>query len=69
MATNSSNVKTVTFNGDTYVCKWKDDMFKGQGTHTWGNGNKYVGEFKEGKYNGLVAGDRIDESSLRFDHW
>ena len=29
-----------------YVGEWKDDKADGQGTSTFANGNKYVGEYK-----------------------
>ena len=31
---------------------WKDDKMHGQGTHTWPDGKKYVGEFKDGEFIG-----------------
>ena len=32
--------------------KFKDNKFHGQGTYTWANENKYVGEYKDDKRNG-----------------
>ncbi len=32
----------------------KDNKFNGQGTYTWASGNKYVGEFKDGKFWGGI---------------
>ena len=40
--------KDGSFNS-TYVGEWKDDKPHGQGTVSRANGNKYVGEFKDGK--------------------
>ena len=33
-------------------CEWKEDKKHGQGTLTWSDGGKYVGEFKEDKKHG-----------------
>ena len=30
----------------------KGDCSNGYGTYTWANGDKYVGEYKDGKYHG-----------------
>ena len=34
--------------GDTYEGEWKNDKLHGQGTYTFANGNKYVGNYKDG---------------------
>ena len=50
---------TYTFkDGSTYVGEWKDDKYHGQGTWfgkgVW-KGQKYVGEYKDGKeWNGKL---------------
>ena len=38
--------------GGTYVGEYKDDLFHGQGTYTYANGDQYVGEFKDGLRHG-----------------
>jgi len=36
-----------------YVGEYKDGEINGQGTYTWSDGRKYVGEWKKGsKWNG-----------------
>ena len=44
-------VKAHSFShdGKKYEGEWKDDKKNGQGTETFPNGSKYVGEFKNGK--------------------
>jgi len=38
-----------------YEGKFKDGKYDGQGTYTWSDGRKYVGEFKDGKrWNGII---------------
>ena len=42
-------------NGKIFVGGFKDGNHHGQGTYTWTNGQKYEGEFKNGKkWNGTV---------------
>ena len=41
---------TETKSSHVYVGEWKDGMKNGQGTFTFPDGEKYVGEFKEGKF-------------------
>jgi len=36
-------------NGTKYEGKWKDGKFHGQGTFTFSDGNKGVGEFRDNK--------------------
>jgi hypothetical protein len=40
------------FKGDIYEGEWKDDKMHGQGTYTSANGDKYAGEFMNGKFIG-----------------
>ena len=51
-------VKELTYldhDGEKYLGKHKSGEFHGQGTYTWTNGQKYEGEFKNGKkWNGTV---------------
>ena len=36
---------TLTLEDDSYVGEFKDDKFHGQGTYTFADGDRYVGEF------------------------
>ena len=58
-------------NGDKYVGEWKNNLFEGQGTFTFGpgewEGNKYVGEFKNGVQEGqgtFTYADGTTESGI-----
>jgi 1-phosphatidylinositol-4-phosphate 5-kinase len=35
-------------NGDSYEGNWKDDKMHGRGKFSWGTGEEFDGEFKEG---------------------
>ena len=35
--------------GEKYEGEWKNGKRTGQGTYTWSNGDKYVGEYKDEK--------------------
>jgi len=38
-----------------YEGEFKDGKYDGQGTYTWSDGRKYVGEWKDGKrWNGIM---------------
>jgi hypothetical protein len=39
--------------------EFKDNKMNGQGTYTFANGNKYVGQFKDEKYDGFDLYIRI----------
>ena len=50
----SLEVKTLKYPNGTYVGEVEgDNIENGKGTMTFNDGNKYVGEFKDGKYNGF----------------
>ena len=36
----------------SYQGSWKNDLRNGHGTYEWADGNKYVGEFVDGKREG-----------------
>ena len=38
--------------GDIFEGYWKDGKLHGRGRRIWGNGNYYIGEFKEGQCDG-----------------
>ena len=39
-------------NGKMELTKETKQNYTGQGTYTWPDGEKYVGEFKDGEYDG-----------------
>jgi hypothetical protein len=39
----------VDVSGGTYIGKFKDGIFEGQGSYIWADGRKYVGQFKDSK--------------------
>ena len=44
---------TIEFGGGTYIGEVSNGVPNGQGTFTWSDGSKYVGEFKDGtEWNG-----------------
>ena len=47
---NDNDIQAVT--GYDYKGEWKDNMYHGQGTYTYYNGNKYEGEWKDGHKHG-----------------
>ena len=46
----TKDIQAVT--GYDYKGEWKDNMYHGQGTYTYYNGNKYEGEWKDGHKHG-----------------
>ena len=52
--------RLITLTILSYFCiasmSWADciqgNCYNGKGTYVWANGNKYVGEFMDGKYHG-----------------
>ena len=50
--------------GQTYKGEWKDDMKNGQGEINWTNGQKYIGGFKDGKYDGV--GTMITQNGSKY---
>jgi hypothetical protein len=58
----------------TYTCSAEcisGNCVNGYGTYTWPNGNKYVGEFKDGNFNGqgtLTTSDGTVESGTWEDN-
>jgi hypothetical protein len=60
--------KVAYVSGNTegiYEGEWKDGQPNGQGTMTYANGKKEVGEFKDGEYVGEFKDDKPLEMSLR----
>ena len=47
-----SNKQEVIYRDGWYEGEWKNGEFHGQGTRTWSNGEKYIGEWKDGIQNG-----------------
>ena len=47
---NDNDIQAVT--GYDYKGEWKNNMYHGQGTYTYYNGNKYEGEWKDGHKHG-----------------
>ncbi|KAH3731596.1 hypothetical protein Pelo_17571 [Pelomyxa schiedti] len=48
--------------GGSYVGEWKDNVFHGQGVRLWANGDRYDGQWVQGKEHGEVlasVGSRI----------
>ena len=48
----TSSISKVTKNGSSLNIEWKDGEKNGQGTFTFVNGDKYVGEVKDDKMHG-----------------
>ena len=46
---NGEGIFTYNILGSKYVGSWKDGKYDGQGTITFSNGDKLVGEYKDGK--------------------
>ena len=49
---NCDNDIIKDIHGYDYEGEWKDNMYHGQGTYTYYNGNKYEGEWKDGDKHG-----------------
>ena len=43
---------TITYAGNKYVGEWSGGRWDGRGTYTRSDGEKYVGEFKDGQVHG-----------------
>ena len=46
---NGFGVLTYPYDEKSVVGEWKNGKYDGQGTYTWSDGRKYVGEWKDGE--------------------